>query len=333
MVETHRIKKKMHLCDPNKGDMKKYFLSLFLFFAATLFLNAQKNDLMVKSGDNGLYLLHKVAPKESFYAIGRLYNVSAKYLASYNKLDMNNGLQIDQKILIPLTDTNFKQTGNSGTPVYYKVDDEKDIAKISAANKNVSLENLKAWNDLWEDKVKKDMKLIIGFLNSKEMPSVTIKSKSKVEEPVVKTEEMPIIPVANIEKKKPSENEETKKVEPVTKEEIKPTTSSSEGYFKNDFEKQIKITAVTKDQTVAAGIFKTTSGWTDAKYYMLMDGVQPGTIIKIINPENNKAVFAKVLGEMAGIRQNEGYNIRISNAAAAALQIQEQDKFIVKVNY
>jgi hypothetical protein len=64
-----------------------------------------------------------------------------------------------------------------------------------------------------------------------------------------------------------------------------------------------------------------------------MDGVQPGTIIKIINPENNKAVFAKVLGEMAGIRQNEGYNIRISNAAAAALQIQEQDKFIVKVNY
>jgi LysM repeat protein len=323
----------MHLCDPNKGDMKKYFLSLFLFFAATLFSNAQKNDLMVKSGDNGLYLLHKVAPKESFYAIGRLYNVSAKYLASYNKLDMNNGLQIDQKILIPLTDTNFKQTGNSGTPVYYKVDDEKDIAKISAANKNVSLENLKAWNDLWEDKVKKDMKLIIGFLNSKEMPSVTIKSKSKVEEPVVKTEEMPIIPVANIEKKKPSENEETKKVEPVTKEEIKPTTSSSEGYFKNDFEKQIKITAVTKDQTVAAGIFKTTSGWTDAKYYMLMDGVQPGTIIKIINPENNKAVFAKVLGEMAGIRQNEGYNIRISNAAAAALQIQEQDKFIVKVNY
>ena len=313
--------------------MKKYFLSLFLFFAATLFLNAQKNDLMVKSGDNGLYLLHKVAPKESFYAIGRLYNVSAKYLASYNKLDMNNGLQIDQKILIPLTDTNFKQTGNSGTPVYYKVDDEKDIAKISAANKNVSLENLNAWNDLWEDKVKKDMKLIIGFLNSKEMPSVTIKSKSKVEEPVVKTEEMPIIPVANIEKKKPSENEETKKVEPVTKEEIKPTTSSSEGYFKNDFEKQIKITAVTKDQTVAAGIFKTTSGWTDAKYYMLMDGVQPGTIIKIINPENNKAVFAKVLGEMAGIRQNEGYNIRISNAAAAALQIQEQDKFIVKVNY
>ena len=64
-----------------------------------------------------------------------------------------------------------------------------------------------------------------------------------------------------------------------------------------------------------------------------MDKVQPGTIVKIINPSNNKAVFAKVLGEMAGIRQNQGYNIRISNAAAAALEIAEQDKFIVKTQF
>ena len=36
---------------------------------------------------------------------------------------------------------------------------------------------------------------------------------------------------------------------------------------------------------------------------------------------------------MSGIRQNEGLNIRISNAAASALEIQEQDKFIVKIIY
>ena len=59
----------------------------------------------------------------------------------------------------------------------------------------------------------------------------------------------------------------------------------------------------------------------------------PGTIVRVINPSNNKTVYAKVLGEMSGIRQNEGLNIRISNAAAAALEVTEQDKFIVKVNY
>jgi hypothetical protein len=44
-------------------------------------------------------------------------------------------------------------------------------------------------------------------------------------------------------------------------------------------------------------------------------------------------VFAKVLGEMTGIRQNQGLEVRISNAAASALNISETDKFIVKVNY
>lgn len=88
-----------------------------------------------------------------------------------------------------------------------------------------------------------------------------------------------------------------------------------------------------KEETVTSGIFKTTSGWEDSKYYLLIDKVQPGTIIKVVNPTNNKAIYAKVLGEMAGIRQNEGYNIRISNAGAAALEIAEQDKFIVKVKY
>jgi hypothetical protein len=266
--------------------------------------------------------------------------VSPKYLASYNNLDFSKGLLIDQKIRIPLTDTNFTQKGNSGTPVYYKVDGEKDLAKISAANKNVSLENLKTWNGLSNGNVKKDSKLIIGFLISKGMPSVSIAEKSTKEKPEVKTEERlvvkeeekPVVTVIDSATIKPVKKEEEKQPVPVMKEEVK-MVSSGEGYFKSAFEQQVKLHPANKIETVTAGIFKTTSGWEDAKYYLLMDGVQPGTIVKIINPGNNKAVFAKVLGEMSGIRQNEGLNIRISNAAASALQIKEEDKFIVKVNY
>jgi hypothetical protein len=49
---------------------------------------------------------------------------------------------------------------------------------------------------------------------------------------------------------------------------------------------------------------------------MLIDGVQPGTILKIINPANNKTVYAKVLGQMSGIRLNAGFDIRISNVSS-----------------
>ena len=52
-----------------------------------------------------------------------------------------------------------------------------------------------------------------------------------------------------------------------------------------------------------------------------------------MNPSNGKAIYAKVLGQMSGIRQNEGYDIRISNAAAQVLAIADAEKFIVQIAY
>jgi LysM repeat protein len=315
--------------------MKKLILFFFVSLFGLQFLQAQKADLVVKSSDKGLYLEHKVIPKESFYAIGRLYNVNPKQLAAYNKLDLGKGLQIDQKIRIPLTDSNFTQQGGSGTPVYYKAGDKEGLATVSNKT-NATVSNLRWWNALSADELKKDAKLIIGFLLSPEMKPITIKGSPVTEvvaEPVVLTSKEKEEEEKEAEAELKAEKKEEKKDPlPVVKEERKPVLPGN-GYFKNDFEKQLKITPVSKDETVTSGIFKTTSGWVDTKYYLLIDKVAPGTIVKVINPSNNKSIYAKVLGEMAGIRQNEGYNIRISNAGAAALEITEQDKFIVKVNY
>ena len=140
---------------------------------------------------------------------------------------------------------------------------------------------------------------------------------------------------AEAEKKAEEKTEKIaeKKTEPVPQPIQQSVVVSGNGYFKNDFEKQVKVIPVTTDQTVTSGIFKTTSGWEDGKYYLLIDDVTPGTIVKITNPSNNNAIYAKVLGEMAGIRQNEGYGIRISNAGASLLNVSDQEKFIVKINY
>ncbi|MBK6828009.1 MAG: LysM peptidoglycan-binding domain-containing protein [Chitinophagaceae bacterium] len=331
--------------------MKNIFgLILILLFSSASLL-AQKNELLVKSSENGLYLDHKVAPKESYYSLGRLYNLHPKTLAAFNKLDMNKGLNIDQKIRIPLTDTNFTQNGNSGTPVLYRVGENEGLLTVSKKNNNVTLAKLRQWNGLSSDQLKKDAKLIIGFLISKEMKAVTIAGAPVKEEvPVITAEKKePVVVTATEditkkEEKKIAEAEEKSEKKEVKKEEKKETippvvkdirkpSIEGQGYFKTHFEQQVKVMPVSKEETVTSGIFKPTSGWEDAKYYLLMDKVQPGTIIKLINPSNNKAVFAKVLGEMAGIRQNQGYNIRISNAAAAALEITEQDKFIIKTQY
>ncbi|MDZ4808147.1 MAG: LysM peptidoglycan-binding domain-containing protein [Bacteroidota bacterium] len=319
--------------------MSKFSFSYLLLVFCVQSLSAQKADLIVKTGDKGLYLEHKVARGESFFAVGRLYNVSAKYLAVFNKLDLNKGLLIDQKINIPLTDTNFTQQGNTGTPVYYTAIQSPTLETISSKVKNVSVENIRMWNDISVTEVIPGTKLIIGFLQSKEMASVTINNKPKQEEPVAKVEEKPVVkaeekPVVKEEVKPIEQKAEEKPVVKLIEEKIEEKVVITEqGYFKNHFEQQSRTNPASKNETVASGIFKTASGWKDSKYYLLIDKVPAGTIVKVINPTNNKAVYAKVLGEMSGIRQNEGLSIRISNAAATTLNITEQDKFIVTVNY
>jgi hypothetical protein len=332
-----------------------------LFFYSIVF----SQDLVIKSGSKGSYLEHKVAAKEGLFPLGRMYNVHPRHIANFNGIDFNKGLAIGQKINIPLTDTNFKQDVNKGVPVYY-VSEKESLANISVKSK-AQIGNLRGWNNLATDNVSAGTKLIIGFLITNEMQDkvVTITPKTLVVEesvsnvkkqeasenkqPVIETKKDIVVEesVSNVKKAEeqkkqtepavketpPEVKEEPKKTEPPV---VKPQGSMNEdgtGYFKNNFFQQVKTAPVTKDQTVTSSIFKTQSGWQDGKYYLLINGVEPGTIVKVTNPSNSKTVYAKVLYSMDKIRQNQGVDIRISDAAASSLAVSETDKFILKVNY
>ena len=112
--------------------MKKSFLLATILFCS-LFVFAQ-NELVVHSSDKGPYLVHTVAPKENYYSIGRLYNVSPKEIEAINSLDMNKGLNIGQSIKIPLTSTNFTQASEKGRSLYYVVGDKEGLYRVSLKN-------------------------------------------------------------------------------------------------------------------------------------------------------------------------------------------------------
>lgn len=330
--------------------MKRFTVFLVLLCIAGSSLDAQVADLTLKSGSQGLYLEHKVAPKEGLYAIGRLYNVNPKYIAIFNNIDLNAGLAIGQMLQIPLTDTNFSQTSYHGTPVYFKTGSGDNLARVANIVNKVPVQKLKDWNGLQTDNITSGTKLIVGFLNSKEMAAVAINNSVKkqvnestgnrpAEDPA--RDEAPArddaagkvnasLPRAVNDRQPPANSQP---VSAVSREASGSPANSDLGYFKNAFELQTKKDAPSRDATVTSGIFKTNSGWQDGKYYMLIDDVATGTIVKVINPVNNKSIYAKVLGEMKGIRQNEGLDIRISNAAASGLGIADTEKFIVRVNY
>ena len=331
--------------------MKRIVFLVIVFSAISYCVNAQPAELMIKKSAQGLYLNHTVAPKEGLYAIGRLYNVNPKFIAIYNHVSLDAGLAIGQVLHIPLTDTNFSQGSFTGTPVYYVVGSGDNLSKISNSTNNISLQKLKEWNGLQTDNVSPGKKLIVGFLNSKEMTAVAInnsvKKQSTVAEPIHKSDKAAIEEKTNVTKQNQNDavknavvpdnrqSETAVRMDPVSAVNRQPAgqEATEQGYFKTTFDIQAKRNPVSKNETVTSGIFKTNSGWQDAKYYLLIDKIPTGTIVKVINPANNKAVYAKVLGEMNGIRQNEGLDIRISNAAASSLGVSDTEKFIVKVNY
>lgn len=311
---------------------------IFLGFAlvTSLFSFSQGNRLVVRKGANGLYLEHTVAAKEGLYSIGRLYNVHPRHLASYNNWDMSKGLAIGQKIEVPLTDTNFNQQSQRGTPVYYVTGQGEGLFRVSQLSKKLTADKLRQWNGLKSDNINSGQYLVIGFLTSEEWA----RNSAVVTPPA----EAPKEEIKEDVQSAPSEMEPPKVIPPLPEEkekpkvEVKPVVAQktgTEGYFKAYFEQQTRQQPVSKQQTLNAGIFKTLSGWQDGKFYLLMDNVVPGTIVKLSNPENGKVVFAKVLGEMAGIKLNQGLDIRISNAAASVLEVPEAntDKFIVQIEW
>jgi hypothetical protein len=327
--------------------MKKPLLLTSLLCVWYMFSYAQEDTVLVRTGVKGLFIEHKIAAKENFYSLGRTFSVHPKYLAAYNKLDMSKGLTIGQTINIPLSDTNLNRFSAGGIPVYYKSLAKQTAGSISAISKTQA-GNIRKWNNLLDDNIPAGKPVIIGYLISSSdlagsaadnSNSVVSDTKANTEAKKDTAKQQPANQdtsnskaVMNPETIKKEPTEQRKEDLPKKNEAVK-AGSATDGYFKEYFALQIKKYPLSKDQTVTSGIFKTKSGWNDGKYYALIDGIEPGTVIKVINPTNSKAIYAKVLGQMNGIPQNLGLSLRISNAAASVLDITETDKFIVKVSY
>ena len=120
---------------------------------------------------------------------------------------------------------------------------------------------------------------------------------------------------------------------PATSTVSKPVSDApgTEGAFAGLFADQTKNNPANK-VSGECDSFKSTSGWKDGKYYVLMNKVTPGTIIKITSTSTNKSVYAKVLGEIPKQVENDGLLIRLSNSATAQLQM-PNGKFAVELQY
>lgn len=289
--------------------------------------------------------MHTVGPKESLSSIGRMYEVNGRVLANYNNIDYDKGINIGQVLKIPPKGTTLDQvtdpstqvvkapakkeevkapapvaktetkpaekiavTEETGTPVYHKVGKKETLYHISTLYPGTSIDDLKRWNNLASDGVSEGASLVVGY--KKETAAAKKTATAKTEKPVI-TETV---------KKEPE------KKTPKDPEPVKPDVSGKTikgGAFKSLFESQ-NSNGQPAGEEGALGVFKSTSGWSDGKYYCLYNNATPGTIIRITS-STGKFVYAKVLDGMPDLKQNNGLLILVSNAAADELGVSDSN--------
>jgi hypothetical protein len=200
---------------------------------------------------------------------------------------------------------------------------------------SATIENIKKWNNLSNDGLSEGMELIVGYSNNSAKTTTPQKATTTESKPVEETKKTVVTKTTTPEKKVETITEtKTEKVDvPEVKSTVVKSSSAKDfngGFFKSSFSEKNKNSDDL--ETGNAGIFKSTSGWEDGKYYCLHNTAPAGTILKITHPVNQKTIYAKVLDVIPDLPQNMGLLLRLSNSAAEALGTTD-DQFVVSIAY
>ncbi len=258
------------------------------------------DNLVRQKSDNNATVYHKIRKGDNFYRLSKEYNVPPTLLREWNK--MNSDVVKDGQLVMVGFMVNMPArpnpsgSSNSGAKKSPEIFPPMRVtAPVTKAEKIKETKSLNA-------------PVTAGFYEAERAgkQQEEAKARTAVSAPVT---EITLI----AEPKKP--------VKPVIKKQDELTgyipKEGDEGYFAAAYAEH------SKDQSQQfrsgdAAIFKTISGWTDRKFYVLIDDVAPETIVRITG-SGNKSVCAMVLGPLQETGGGAGLLLRVSNAAASAL--------------
>lgn len=248
--------------------------------------------------------IHTVTKGETLFSISKKFNVPVQQLKSLNKLT-GNSVKVGSTLLISNETAQKSSAQNTAaknvTP--QTVADEKkqiesvqqtapDVASKSTTENNTANSSPNAPSNVTQQAVENN--------NAAAVEANTIQQNSVNNNAVVAEQQSTIAA---------DQNNNTTSL----------STKNVNGYFADQYQKS-------KRQKHVSGVsktFKTASGWSDNKYYILANNIDPGTIVQL-KADNGKSVFAKVLWNMGDMKENSGVDFRVSDATAAALNENDQ---------
>lgn len=249
---------------------------------------------------------HTVSAGETLFSISKLYDVSVDELKEWNNLKDNSLSAGQQLVLRKKTATT---TENVRVPNVQSVSSTHTVAAKEtlfsiARQYNITVQQLKTWNDLTVDEVKIGQSLIVVQPKySEQVKSITTEQKPIENKPEIKESTTVVVP--------------ERKPEP----EVKETT--------------IKISEKLSgsDEVKEGGLAELIDGSEgNRKYLALHRTAKTGTILKVRNELNNREVFVRVAGPLPNTGVNTNLVIKISKSAYDRLGAIDP-RFRVEVTY
>jgi LysM repeat protein len=323
----------------------KQIIIILISICSFQFISAQNN-----------YVTHTLKQGESLSMLAEQYHTSVGDIMRMNGMHADTKLVYGSQIKIPSTkaQTNTVKKESSKPVANTKAaTPSNEITHIVAKGEtlysiskkyNISIDQIKAWNNLADENVKLGTLLIISENASNKIATKPVQKQAVETVTVNQQNTNPVTDNSQITEAKTDAVAATKKDEDATSQPVLQTKDngtdaatnqinidySGAGYFASQFKERKN-----KNMQSVSGVsktFKTASGWTDGKYYILANDITPGTIVKL-TADNGSAVYAKVLWNMGDLKENKGVDFRVSNATAAALKENDDSSFNVSVSF
>ena len=303
-----------------------------------------------------VFVIHLVGEKETLYGISRRYGTTVDSILQYNPT-ADGGLEIGQILKVPYVPKQPRKSAEGGT--IHIVAAKETMFSISQAY-NVSIDEIKHWNNLTDNALSIGQELVIKKGNSqRDTPKVTTPAKGAhivaAKETMFSIAKQYNVSIQQLKEWNQLEGNEISigqelRVVAPQKETVKTVTTPAVVAVaepKKDVvtqapppkpevkEQTIRISESVKnsDEISQSGLAELIEGTEGNRKYLALHRTAPvGTILKVRNEMNNREVFVRVMGKLPDTALTDKLVIKISKSAYERLGAIDQ-RFRVEVTY
>lgn len=344
-------------------------IKLLIISAVSFFQPQAQDSLGIETINGKLFVVHKVSPKETLYAISKRYNTTVDAIVQQNP-EVSSGLDIGQVIKVPYTKPVVVPAVTAGKGGLIHVVAAKETLYSIARAYNISVDELKQWNNITENSLSLGQELAIKKRNTvtttaviAETPEVqntnvpkgyhqvgaketlfSIASKYSISVQQLRTwntldgnelkigQQLRVIPPQQEVVQQQVIPKETPKEEPKDKpaeQVIVPTVTTT-----TTQPTTIRISeSKNSDEISESGVAELIEGTEGNRKYLALHRTAPvGTILKVRNEMNNREVFVRVMGKLPDNAMSDKVLIKISKSAFDRLGAIDL-RFRVQVTY